>query len=375
MNQVKEVFNPDYQTGMNSRERVVNILQRKPVDRIPVDIWHTPEVEDALKRYTGARDDFEMWKKLGVDKIVWDFMDYKTPGGDSAGSQPGANATGSRTMWGVPLRDVKAGEAHYQEFVEPPMRGYTTPREADSYPFWPDPDLFDYESAINLAKLASNDFTVIGPWVSFFEIYCQLRGIEQGLMDVLAYPDLVSATLDRIEYIQTEMLKRFLERAAKYLDLVFISDDIGGQINLLISPESWQFLLKPRMERWCNLVHSYGLRVFYHTDGASEKLIGPLIECGIDVLNPIQHVCPGMDMANLKEHYGKKVIFHGGVDNQYALPRGTPEEVRTETLNCLEILGRGKEGFICCSCHNIQAGTPVENILAMIETVKNWNPS
>ncbi|MCJ7446269.1 MAG: hypothetical protein MUO72_01110 [Bacteroidales bacterium] len=357
---------------MNPKERIINILQRKTVDRIPVDIWHTPEVEDALKQFVNAEDNFEMWKKLGVDKIVWVFMDYKTPEGESTGSQPGANATGIRTMWGVPLRDVKAGAAHYQEFVEPPMRGYTTPHEADNYPFWPDPDLFDYESALNLAKRASSDFAVIGPWVSFFEIYCQLRGIEQGLMDILAYPDLVSATLDKIEAIQTEMLIRFLDNAAKYLDLVFISDDIGGQNNLLISPESWEFFLKPRMERWCALIHSYGLKVFYHTDGASEKLIAPLIECGIDVLNPVQHVCPGMEMASLKKKYGNKVIFHGGVDNQHALPFGSVREVQKETLNCLETLGKGREGFICCSCHNIQAGTPVENIIAMIETVKNW---
>jgi uroporphyrinogen decarboxylase len=357
---------------MNSKQRIINILQRKPVDRIPVDIWHTPEVVNALKQYVEARDDFEMWKKLGVDKIVWVFMDYKTPEGESAGSQPGANAKGNRTLWGVPLKDVQAGAAHYQEFTEPPMRGYTTPHEADNYPFWPDPDLFDYDSAINLAKRASDDFAVIGPWISFFEIYCQLRGIQQGLMDILAYSDLVSATLDNIEVIQTEMLRRFLDKASGYLDLVFISDDIGGQNNLLMSPDDWEFFLRPRMERWCKLIHSYGLKVFYHTDGASEKLIAPLIECGIDVLNPIQHVCPGMEMTALKEKYGNKVIFHGGVDNQHTLPFGSSSDVQKETLNCLETLGKGREGFICCSCHNIQAGTPVENILAMIETVKNW---
>jgi len=357
---------------MNSKQRIINILERKPVDRIPVDIWHTPEVENALIRHVGASDNFEMWKKLGLDKIVWVFMDYKTPAGESTGSQVGANASGTRTMWGVPLKDIMTGEAHYQEFTEPPMREYTTAEEADNYPFWPDPDLFDYESAINLAKKASEDFAVIGPWVSFFEIYCQLRGIEKGLMDMLAYPDLVTASLDKIESIQTEMLNRFLGKAAKYIDLVFISDDIGGQSNLLISPGNWEYFLKPRMKRWCDLIHSYGLKVFYHTDGASEKLIPPLIECGIDVLNPIQHVCPGMDMGNLKEKYGQKIIFHGGVDNQHALPFGTPGEGRDETLNCLETLGKGREGFICCSCHNIQAGTPVENILAMIETVKSW---
>jgi len=224
---------------MNPRERVLNILERKPVDRIPVDIWHTPEVEEALRKYTGTTDNFEMWRSLGVDKIVWDFLDYKTPEGKSAGSQPGADASGSRTLWGVPLLDITAGEAHYQEFAEPPMKGYTTPGDIEKYPWWPDPDLFDYDAAFNLAKKASGEFAVIGPWISFFEIYCQLRSIEQGLMDILAYPDLLSAALDRIEAIQTEVLIRYLDKTSQYIDLVFISDDIGGQNNLLMAPESW----------------------------------------------------------------------------------------------------------------------------------------
>ena len=89
----------------------------------------------------------------------------------------------------------------------------------------------------------------------------------------------------------------------------------------------------------------------------------------MDVLNPIQHACPGMDRAELKREFGARVIFHGGVDNQFVLPRGTPDEVRAEVEECLRTLGAGREGFICCSCHNTQAGTPVENILAMVETV------
>jgi len=196
---------------MNPKERILNILERKQVDRMPVDVWHTPEIENMLKEHVGAADDFEMWEKLGLDKIVWVFMDYLTDKGDSAGSQVGAKTKGERTMWGVPLKEVKAGMASYHEFIEPPMAGYETPADVEKYPFWPEHDKFDYEAAITLAKRASKDFAVIGPWVSFFEIYSQLRGIEQSLLDLLMYPDLVQATLDRIEDIQTEMMKRFLD--------------------------------------------------------------------------------------------------------------------------------------------------------------------
>ena len=99
-----------------------------------------------------------------------------------------------------------------------------------------------------------------------------------------------------------------------------------------------------------------------------------LIEVGIDILNPIQHVCPGMERAELNRDFGEQVIFHGGIENQKVLPRGSVDDVRKETLTCLETLG-SNGGYIPCSCHNIQAGTPVENIITMIETVKNYDIS
>jgi uroporphyrinogen decarboxylase len=199
-----------------------------------------------------------------------------------------------------------------------------------------------------------------------------MRGLENALMDTLANPDFLEAALDRIDAIQTVMLERLLSEAGDRLDLIFISDDMGMQENLLISLDSWETHFKPRLKNWCDLIHRYGKKVLYHTDGAVFPLIPGLIECGIDVLNPVQHVCPGMDTARLKQLFGKDIIFHGGIENQQILPRGTAQEVARETKTCLETLGGGGEGYICCSCHNAQAGTPVENILAMIETVNRY---
>ncbi len=354
---------------MECRERLTATLNRKPVDRLPVDIWHTPEVGKALQKHTGTDNDLDMYRKLGLDKIVWVFMDYKSDVGGSTGSQVGAGAGSStnRTMWGVPLRGIESGEAHYEEFGDPPMKGYETPADAEKYPGWPNVDRFDYEKAVNAARAACKEFGIIGPWVSFFELYCQLRSIEQAMIDLVLYPDLVEAVLDKLEDIQTQMMKRLFDRAADAFDLVFISDDIGTQNSLLMSPDMWRQHLEPRMKRWCDLIHSYGLKVFYHTDGAAEPLIDPLIECGIDVLNPIQHICPGMEAGALQKKYGDRVIFHGGVDNQKVLPFGTPDDVRAEVRMLLDTLGKGREGFICCSCHNVQAGTPIDNILAMID--------
>jgi len=222
------------------------------------------------------------------------------------------------------------------------------------------------------AQSAITDYATLGPWVSFYEIYCSMRGLEQAMMDLVIAPDYVQKALDKIEMCQTQMLERFLSQAADYVDMVFMSDDMGSQNGLLMSLDMWDTFFKERLKRLCGLIHSYGVKVFYHSDGAVEPLIPRLLDCGVDVLNPIQHVCPGMDMEQLKKKYGDRLVFHGGVDNQSVLPFGTKQHVREETLRCLRSFASDKKGYICCSCHNVQSGTPVENILEMVETVKTF---
>ena len=319
-----------------------------------------------LRLYTGKEDELSVYDALGLDKIVWIFPGY-------GGRYFDPNDSGEITMWGVPTRMVKAGQATYQEYINPPLAAYEHPGQLDAYPLWPDPDLFDYAGAKAQADEARSwNFATIGPWISHFEIYCQMRGLENAMIDTLANPEFLDAALDRIDAIQTQMLERFLRELGDRVDIVFISDDMGMQENLLILLESWEAHFKPRLRKWCDLIHRYGKKVLYHTDGASFPVVPGLIDCGVDILNPVQHVCKGMDMARLKRLFGKDLVFHGGVENQYVLPRGTVQEVIDETRACLESLGGGGEGFICCSCHNVQAGTPVENVLAMIETVKTF---
>lgn len=350
---------------MTPKERILATINRKPVDRAPIDLWCTPEVLDSLRKYTSLKDEMAIYNKLGIDKIVWVFPGY-------GGRFFDPNDSGEITMWGVPTRRVRAGLATYQEYINPPIANYIDSYQLADYHFWPDPDKFDYKGAKELAKEARIwNFATIGPWVSHFEIYCQMRGLENAMMDTLLNPDFLDATIERIDAIQTVMLERMLTELNEELDLVFISDDMGMQDSLLISLESWETHFKCRLKKWCDLIHSYGKKVLYHTDGAISPLIPGLIECGIDILNPIQHICPGMDRDNLKKLYGKDLIFHGGVENQHVLPLGTVQDVIDETRQCLDTLGKDG-GYICCSCHNIQAGTPVENILAMIDTVKTY---
>lgn len=347
---------------MTPRERVLATIDRKPVDRPPVDLWCTPEVLDSLRRYTGQSDELDVFQSLGLDKIVWlgvKHLRETQPG-------PGGNPV---NMWGVSARVAKAGQATYWEIDQPPLADFDDPAQLDDFP-WPDPKDYDFSPLRSqIDRVRKYHFATLGPWVSHFEIYCQMRGLENAMMDLLSEPDFVDAALDRIDAIQTALLERFFAEAADGLDMVFISDDMGSQKSLLISLPAWDAFFRDRLKNWCDLVHRHGKKVFYHSDGAVRDLVPRLIECGIDILNPIQHVCPGMDRAALKKDFGDKVIFHGGVDNQHALPFGSPKDVAHEVRECLETLGHGG-GYICCSCHNVQAGTPVENVLAMIATAQ-----
>lgn len=351
---------------MNAKERVLAVINRQPVDRLPIDIWMTAEVRQSLLDYCHVDDDYALYTALDIDKIVWVGAGYSynpTAAEDAAAGL-------YRSTFGQPSRVKQSGDAMYLEAASFPLLGYDTIESLDSYPYWPDPDKFDYAGGAAACKAVSKQYATLGPWVSFFEIFCGLRGMEQGMMDVIDDPDYVQAVLDRIEDVQTKMMKRYFAEVGDSLDMVFVSDDMGSQSSLLISPRQWDLLIKDRMKRWCDMIHDAGYKVFYHTDGAAEPLIPRLIEAGIDILNPIQHICPGMEMDQLKAKYGDKLIFHGGVDNQGALPFGSKDDVVAETMNCLTNLGAGKQGYLPCSCHNIQAGTPVQNIIAMIETVQ-----
>ena len=350
---------------MTPRDRILATIHRLPVDRVPVDLWLTPEVLESLKLHVGEQDEYELYRKLGVDKIAWIF-----PGYGSEKFDP--NASDGIDPWGVPTVMVQSGFATYQEYGKGPLAEMDAPSQLGGHPLWPDPDKFNYAAAKSLAERARHfGFATIGPWISHFEIYCHMRGMENALMDLIAEPKFLHAALDRIESVQTQMLTRFLAELGDLIDMVFISDDLGTQESQLISTDAWHEHLRPRLARWCDLIHRSGKKVLFHTDGAVRDFLPHLIDCGVDILNPIQHVCPGMEGADLKRDFGSKLIFHGGIENQRVLPRGTPGDVRKEVVACLESLGDGG-GYIPCSCHNIQAGTPPENVISMIETVQVW---
>jgi len=135
----------------------------------------------------------------------------------------------------------------------------------------------------------------------------------------------------------------------------------------MYSPSQIRRFFIPRMKKMMDLAHQAGAFVFFHSDGSVREIIPDMIEAGIDILNPIQWRCKGMDRETLKRDFGDKVVFHGGVDNQKTLPFGKIEEVEEEVIYNIKVLGKNG-GYILAPCHNIQPITPVENIIKMYNT-------
>ena len=200
-----------------------------------------------------------------------------------------------------------------------------------------------------------------------FLIYKSLRGQEQAFIDLIQHPDIVHYCLDKLFDLAYENTRRIYEQMPGRVMLSYVSEDLGSQEGLMFSLEHIREFLLPRMKRIIDLAHEAGVYVFHHSDGAIREVIPDMIEIGIDLLNPIQWRCKEMDREGLKRDFGKDVVLHGGVDNQYTLAFGTVEEVRQEVRDNLRILGAGG-GYILAPCHNIQAVSPPENIVAMYET-------
>ena len=308
----------------------------------------------------GCSTERSLWETLGVDKCVQLAPIYKPTGEDSwhVDSQWGA--------WRVATRRVAYGDGigEYEETVSHPLAAAGSTADVERFD-WPRPE--DWEVGHLAAQCEEwADYPKIAGCYEPFYLYCHLRGMEQALEDLVLNPAIAGAALERIYVIHEALIRRILDAVGSRLDFVYVAEDLGTQESLLMSPAAFRRFLKPGMTKMADLVHSYGVKVFHHDDGACRPMIPDLIEAGIDVLNPIQWRCRGMDREGLARDFGRHLVFHGAVDNQLTLPFGTPDDVRREVRENLRIFSRCR-GYVVASCHNIQPNTPTANVVAMYE--------
>ncbi len=343
------------QETMTPRERWLAVLNREKPDRVPMDYWATGEATQKLLDHLGCKSTGEMYARLHIDGVVNVGPTYVGPP-----VPEDSNVFGCRHEW------VDYGTGRYRECVHHPLAEYETVEEIEANYRWPSPDWYDY-SAIPERIAGKEDHPIRGGGSEPFLTYKSLRGQERAFMDLVLNKEIVHYCLDRLFGLCYENTRRIYEAIPGKVMITYVAEDLGSQEDLMMSPAHIHEFLLPRMKRMMDLAHSAGAYVFHHSDGAVRKIIPDMIQAGIDVLNPIQWPCKGMGREGLKRDFGDKLVFHGGVDNQYTLAFGSVEEVRWEVIDNLRILGEGG-GYILAPCHNIQAVGPPENIVAMYET-------
>jgi uroporphyrinogen decarboxylase len=208
-----------------------------------------------------------------------------------------------------------------------------------------------------------------GGYMSIWLIYSYIRGLEQSMIDMVAYPEITDYILGKITDFYIETHTALLDATDGLVDIVQVTDDFGSQSDIMISLDMFDRFFRKHYERMIKMVKSYGCKVFHHDDGAIMKIVPYMVDMGMDILNPIQWHLPGMDLDVLKKQYGDKLCFHGAIDNQDVLPFGTVADVRKEVTTCIEKLASDGTGFILAPCHNVQVITPTENFVEMYKTV------
>lgn len=338
---------------MSPRERWLAVFNRKTPDRVPMDYTATPEATEKLLKHLNCDWD-EMLRRLHIDPRFG-------VGGNYVGPPPKEG----EDIWGVRQEKVEYGTGFYWEGVSNPLTQYNSVEEIEASYRWPSPDDWDYSHLPQAVKGHENEPVNGGCSQPLYQ-YGFLRGLEQSCVDLVENPEIVDYCLDKMFELQYQDFLRMFETIPGRIDVTIVADDMGSQTGLMYSPLQLRRFLLPRMKRLMDLVKQHGSHVFHHNDGSIREILPDLIDIGIEILNPVQWRCAGMEREGLKRDFGDKVIFHGGMDNQQTLPFGTVEDVRREVTDNYRILGDGG-GYILGPCHNIQAVGPAENVVAMYE--------
>lgn len=344
---------------MNPRQRVLTAFAHEEPDRVPRWCGASPEFLAKARRQLDLPDNESVLLRFG-DDFRRVFARYTGP---EFPLRPGAT---SRTIFGV----QRAGLGYGQPLGHPLANA--TIRQVHDYP-WPDPDWQDVSAIRGEALAWKGQFAILGgDWSPFWHDAIDLLGMENLYLKMFDEPELVDAVLQHLVDYYAAVSTRIFECAADALDIFFIGNDFGSQNGPLLSPAQFERFMLPHLARLIDLGHAHGLKVQLHCCGGFEPLIPAMIAAGLDGLHAIQPCCRGMDLASLKARYGQRILFSGAIDSQHVLIAGTPESVRLRTREVLRIMAPGG-GYVAGASHDyLLEETPVENVLAMFDTVAEF---
>ena len=375
-------------SSMTPRQRVLSALAHEEPDRVPLALGGGPYglVDDLYLRLVKHLDlgepvppfrtghsisymDDRVLDKLGIDlRYCWLGLLPNSPVMRGEDEDTFYDSYGQ--VWKRAFPYYYTGEGI--------LKDASSIDEIEARVHWP--DLSDPCWTQGVAERArslreATDFFVVMRMVAShgpFQTACDLRGTENFLMDLALNPDFAQALLDRVTTAIEGLMKLAMQAGGKYFDMVELpGDDYAGNTNLLISPAMFRKYIKPCIERLIKAIkeHNPNTKVMLHSDGAITKLIPEIIALGVDVIHPLEPL-PAMDLAAIKEQFGKQVTFLGGIDISHAMP-GTREDVIAETNLRISQLAPGG-GYILAPSNHLQADVPAENVVTLFETAHEF---
>jgi uroporphyrinogen decarboxylase len=346
---------------VTSKERVLAAIRRKPLDRLPRSLW------------IGAGAAQNMRIKLGVDEKEVEFYVKNDVlqtwlSINKQMSLPAAEGENFVDEWGITWRRNR----HYNSPVHHPLAELDAAGIAKA----PFPDPYDegrYREFTGLVEDYGEEY-FIGADVSgtLFEPAYHLRSMEKLMIDLAEGNDEADILLDRLGDFSLKVSIRAVELGA---DWIWLGDDMGTQVSLLMSPALWRAYFKPRLKTIIDTIKAKkkDMIVAYHSCGSIRPIIGELAEIGIDVLNPLQESAVDMDQSTIKSKYGRELTFMCGLDTQTFLLNASADDVYQAMLKKAESLSAGG-GYIAAVSHTLQHDIPVENLTALLKALDDFTP-
>jgi len=367
--------------NLSPRQRFARIMDHQEADRVPLDLAGTsltdidPKVADKLREILGFQGDPSGPYQVFDERILRALeIDFRRVGGlIGSGNRPVPGHPDQQIdMWGV----VRAWTGKYWDIIHFPLKDAQL-EDLEHYP-WPEPQQWISESQLMAYREEARrlwqetDYVVVAehPVYGVFELGCWMCGFDDFLLKVAQNPGFIRRLFDILLALQKDFISPYYQAVGDYIHMTTSGDDFGMQTGPLISPRAFRDLVKPYYAERIAFTRQYTRGYYWHHScGSIYALIPDLIECGVDILNPIQPGAARMEPERLKAEFGDRLCFHGGFDTQNVLPFGTQPTIEAEVARVMNAM-KENGGYIFSAGHNIQDDVPAENVLAMYQAAR-----
>jgi uroporphyrinogen decarboxylase len=374
---------------MTPRERVLGALAHQETDRVPIDLggtWistTTIPFYEKLKRHFGVDTPTRLMERnmqvCFIDEQILQALSVDTR--FISGNPPELDRNQSvelgeglyRDPWGIQW--IKPENSYYYDLHKPPLAGEITVQDILQHP-WPEPNDPGFTRGLRqqVEALRRQTDCALVLNLSLWVLQCSqnVRGYEDWYVDLVTQPELIECMVDCLTESMLGPLELITEAVGDLVDVISVSDDIGHQDRLAMSLETYRRVFKPRHARMMQAIKSRARApVMWHTCGSVYDVLEDLIEIGVDSLNPVQTSAKKMEPERLKQDFGDRLSFWGGIDAMRVLNHGTPQDVRGEVKDKITSLAGGG-GYVLNTIHNVQPDVPVENLLTMVEAALEY---